>query len=73
MASIYASNRVSRNGSEATVVFSDPRTVKEFFLKIPHVSIIYTLEITPPTPTSAVVAFKMNEDKSQHISQVDVR
>lgn len=63
--------KVSRNGSEATVVFSDPRTVKEFFLKIPHVSIIYTLEITPPTPTSAVVAFKMNEDKSQHISQVD--
>ncbi|XP_059093756.1 uncharacterized protein LOC131888834 isoform X2 [Tigriopus californicus] len=62
---------VTRSGNEATVVFSDPRTVKEFFLKIPHVSIIYTLEITPPTPTSAVVAFKMSEDKSQHISQVD--
>eukprot|EP00095_Tigriopus_kingsejongensis_P004020 maker-scaffold5_size1054832-snap-gene-1.15 protein:Tk04020 transcript:maker-scaffold5_size1054832-snap-gene-1.15-mRNA-1 annotation:"leucine-rich repeat-containing protein 8e" len=63
--------RVTKEGNKVKVEFSDPRTVKEFFLKIPHVSIIYTVEILPPTATSSVVAFKMNEDKTSFRKEGD--
>eukprot|EP00095_Tigriopus_kingsejongensis_P004023 maker-scaffold5_size1054832-snap-gene-1.14 protein:Tk04023 transcript:maker-scaffold5_size1054832-snap-gene-1.14-mRNA-1 annotation:"leucine-rich repeat-containing protein 8d-like" len=58
--------RVIRDGDKAEIIFRDPPTVKELFSGSSDVTVTYTVELLPSTPTSSVFVFTVGSDRESY-------